>query len=199
MTLFKRQLNLLLFFSIAFGITLSSILGFTKLQNVFATTQSSVVKDTDTDFSQGTLTNTAVSGTGAAAYVKLAGNSSGGTWYNSSWTYRKQLTINNSAQSSILTNFPVMVKLTSSNFDFTKAQSLGQDLRFADSDGTTLLSYEIEKWDNIGQQAIVFVKIPSIAASSSSGIFICTMEMALHPMLKQALAFGTAILKLYTI
>lgn len=58
--------------------------------------------------------------------------SSARAWYDGSWTYRKTVTFTNSASTENLTNFPILVKLTASNFDFTKAQSAGQDIRFVD-------------------------------------------------------------------
>lgn len=89
-------------------------------------------------------------------------------WYNTDWDYRKNITFNNSAQASNLVNFPVQVALTSSNFDFSKAQSNGEDIRFTDSNGTTLLDYEIEKWDNAGETAWIWVNVPQINASSTT-------------------------------
>ncbi len=89
-------------------------------------------------------------------------------WWNTDWLYRKKLTFDNSAQAENLASFPVIVKLTSSNFDFTKTQSSGQDLRFVDSDNSTELKYEIEYWDSSGQTAIIWVKVPQIDASSAT-------------------------------
>jgi len=89
-------------------------------------------------------------------------------WYDNSWHYRKQLTFNNADQSDNLTDFPVMVKLTSSNFLFSKAKSSGEDVRFTDSDGETLLKYEIEKWDADNEEAIIWVKVPQIDGSSAT-------------------------------
>lgn len=117
------------------------------------------------EYDSGTNVNTTV-----ANEVTLAATSN---WYNASWKYRKKITFtNNATQSATLTNFPVMVKLTSTNFDFSKAQSAGQDVRFADSDGTTALSYEIEKWDNSGQEAIVWVKVPQVDVSNTDSIYL---------------------------
>ncbi|MCX6866353.1 MAG: DUF2341 domain-containing protein [Verrucomicrobia bacterium] len=65
-------------------------------------------------------------------------------------------------------NFPVLVHLTSANFDFAKAQSNGQDIRFYDADGTTALSYQIESWNSAGQEAFIWVKVPQIDASSTT-------------------------------
>jgi len=89
-------------------------------------------------------------------------------WFNNSWHYRKQLTFNNADQSDNLTDFPVMVKLTSANFLFSKAKSSGEDVRFTDSDGETLLKYEIEKWDADNEEAIIWVKVPQIDGSSAT-------------------------------
>ncbi len=134
------------------------------VSSIFATVSSPIIKDIDIDFSSGTFTSTSVSGSGSSAVVQLSDN----TWYNNSWLYRKKITFNNSAAAENLTNFPVLVKLTGSSFDFTKAQNSGQDIRFTDSDATTLLSYEIEKWDNSGQEAIVWVKVPQIDSASNT-------------------------------
>jgi len=90
------------------------------------------------------------------------------SWYNTSWQYRKKLIFDNSAQSENLTNFPVLVKLTSDRFDFTLAQSAGQDIRFTDSDGITLLPYEIESYDSSSSTANIWVKVPQVDASSST-------------------------------
>lgn len=88
-------------------------------------------------------------------------------WYSTSWKYRRKITFDNSAQAENLANFPVLVKLTSSRIDYANTQNTGQDIRFTDSDGTTLLSHEIESWDEAGS-SFVWVKVPQIDASSST-------------------------------
>ncbi len=89
----------------------------------------------------------------------------------SSWAYRKKITFNNTdanlgVTSENLTNFPVLVKLSSSNIDYTKTQDSGQDIRFTDTDGSDL-AYEIEKWDETGT-SWVWVKVPQIDINSST-------------------------------
>jgi hypothetical protein len=84
-----------------------------------------------------------------------------------SWQKRRKLTFNNSAQAENLVNFPVLVVLNSSRIDYGQTQNAGQDLRFTDSDGVTLLAHEIEKWDEAGT-SIVWVKVPQIDASSTT-------------------------------
>ncbi len=95
------------------------------------------------------------------------------SWYNPSWLYRQSITFNNTTAnlgttSEALTDFPVLIKLTSANFDFSQAQAQGQDIRFTASDGTTPLNYEIESWDSTKQTAIIWVNVPTITAESST-------------------------------
>src|SRR3989338_10499575 len=90
---------------------------------------------------------------------------------DSSWAYRKKITFDNTdaslgVTSENLTNFPVLVKLSSSNIDYTKTQDSGQDIRFTDTDGSDL-AYEIEKWDETGT-SWVWVKVPQIDINSST-------------------------------
>jgi hypothetical protein len=94
-----------------------------------------------------------------------------GGWL-SGWTYRRQLTIMSTYIDQPLTDFPVLVKLDSSFFDFSKAKSSGADVRFTGFDGTTLLKYEIERWDSIGGKAEVWVKIPNVATPANTGFYI---------------------------
>jgi len=87
----------------------------------------------------------------------------GNVWWNSSWNYSKELTFDNSDQSENLTNFPVMVRLTTSNFDYSKCNADGSDIRFVD--GLTELSYEFDLWNNTGE-SILWVNVPQIDGES---------------------------------
>ena len=69
----------------------------------------------------------------------------GGTWHLPDWRLRRSFTFNNTGRGQ-LDNFPVLVKIDPVDIDYTRTQSLGQDLRFVDSDGTPL-AYEIEDWN----------------------------------------------------
>ena len=89
------------------------------------------------------------------------------TWWDASWLNRIKITFDNSAQTEDLTNFPVLVSLTSAQIDYAKTQNAGQDIRFIDADDTTELNYEIEQWDEAGTSA-VWVKVLQIDGSSST-------------------------------
>ena len=88
-------------------------------------------------------------------------------WWNKSWSHRRKLTFDNSIQPENLTGFQVLVVLNSTRIDYAKTRSDGYDLRFVDSNDSTLLDYEIEKWDELGT-SYVWVRIPQVDASSST-------------------------------
>lgn len=83
------------------------------------------------------------------------------------WTKRRKITIDNTAQAENLVNFPVMVRVDATRIDYANTQDAGQDIQFRDSDGRTVLSHEIEKWNESGS-SYIWVKVPQIDASSAS-------------------------------
>ena len=86
------------------------------------------------------------------------------------WNKRIKITVDNSAQSQTLTNFPVLVKLNSSNISYSDFKSDGSDLAFYTSSLDDWLDYEIDTWDTSGD-SFIWVRIPSIAGGSSGGYF----------------------------
>jgi hypothetical protein len=77
------------------------------------------------------------------------------------WTSQAKIVINTGAAGANVTGdvkgFPLPINLTAANFDFAKAQSKGEDLRFTDAAGAAL-PYEIETWDAAAQKATVWVR-----------------------------------------
>ena len=51
-------------------------------------------------------------------------------------------------------------------------ESLGRDFVFTQSDGTTVLSHEIEEFDNTTGEIIAWVRIPTLSASSTTEMYI---------------------------
>jgi len=90
----------------------------------------------------------------------------------SGWQYCANINIDNTGNSNALSNYQQKVVLSISNFDFSKANSDGSDIRFLDNDDSTPLSYWIEGWDSSGQTATIWVKVPSIPASSNYTIYM---------------------------
>ncbi|MHA2023935.1 MAG: DUF2341 domain-containing protein, partial [Candidatus Thorarchaeota archaeon] len=87
------------------------------------------------------------------------------TWWNQSWESRINLTFNNSGRNENLVDFPVLVKLTDSRFEYENALSLGSDIRFVDSDESTELAYHFESWTYNGD-SYIWVRVPQIDANS---------------------------------
>ena len=73
----------------------------------------------------------------------------------------------NSITGGTVTNFPVLVRLSSSNFDFSKASATGSDIRFTKQNGTTHLPYQIERWDTASHTAAVWVLVDTIASAAT--------------------------------
>ena len=89
-------------------------------------------------------------------------------WFNNSWSYRRPITVPNPG-STALTYFQVKIILNSSTpFDFTKAKTDGSDIRVTSDNGTTLIPFWIESWDDVLQKATVWVKVPIIPTSGTT-------------------------------
>lgn len=87
------------------------------------------------------------------------------------WTDTTRITMNTTASgvniSANVMQFPVLVRLNSSNFNFSEAKSDGSDIRFAKRDGTHL-PYQIEGWNSSTESAEIWVKVDTIYGNNSS-------------------------------
>ncbi|MHC4620004.1 MAG: DUF2341 domain-containing protein [Planctomycetota bacterium] len=87
------------------------------------------------------------------------------------YSYKQKLTLDTSATGanipSTLSNYSILVRLTSSNFDFSHARADGYDVRFYDSVGTEL-SFERERYDNGSELAEFWIRIPSLIGNDST-------------------------------
>ena len=83
----------------------------------------------------------------------------------SAWNYRRKIKITNSGD--LLQNYQLRLTLDSSNFDFTKANSDGSDIRFTTPQHDIRLPYWIETWDGTNQKATVWVKVLNIPSGDS--------------------------------
>ncbi|MGV8989797.1 MAG: DUF2341 domain-containing protein [Thiobacillus sp.] len=90
-------------------------------------------------------------------------------WWNEDWSARKKITLTNSAGE--VSDAPVLIRLHTGNFDFLSANENGSDLRVLAGDDATELKFHIEKWDGINQLALVWVKLPKLAASTVAWLY----------------------------
>lgn len=93
-------------------------------------------------------------------------------WYNGSWGYRQELSINHSLIDTSLTNFPVLVTLDAGNFDFSHANTTGEDVRFVLLDGRTVLNYERERHDQGSELAEYWVNVTSVSSSANTTFYL---------------------------
>jgi len=92
----------------------------------------------------------------------------------SGWGYRRPFTIQYANVDSTLADFPIRVPLDNDS-DLSKALATGYDVRFTQSDGETLLSYEQDNWSGGGGSNVTadfWVKIPSISAVAGTDNYL---------------------------
>lgn len=98
------------------------------------------------------------------------------TWWNGDWTLRKRIVLDPTAAggglTETVTSAPVLIRLFDANFRFSNALPDGSDLRFVADDGKTLLSYHIEKFDTLLNEAYVWVKLPELKPSVPTVIWM---------------------------
>lgn len=92
-------------------------------------------------------------------------------WFSANWTYRKEITIDADQVpgSSDLTNFPVLVSLSSDSDLSSHAQANGDDIMFTDAGGTQL-SHEIESYSS--GTLVAWVKVPTVSATADTLIYM---------------------------
>ena len=91
------------------------------------------------------------------------------------WEHRAELTLNTTPTGADVAediyNFPVLVRLNNSNFDFSEAHKSGNDIRFFKSDGTPM-AFDIEQWDSTSGKACIWVKADTVYGNNGKQSFI---------------------------
>lgn len=89
---------------------------------------------------------------------------------NPLWKNVLTMALNTSASGAALTenqyNFPVLVRLDNSNFDFTSVIDSGKTMLFTDRNNNPL-TYEVESWDPVLRKANLWVKVDTIFANNT--------------------------------
>lgn len=98
-------------------------------------------------------------------------------WYNDQWSYRKKITIDSTKVPASLSNFPVLIQSTDADWKDTSnggsvALANGNDIVFTNADGTTILPYEIEKYNSSSGELVAWVNVPSLSASVDTELYI---------------------------
>src|SRR6266508_1801279 len=97
-------------------------------------------------------------------------------WWNDEWKGRKQLTIDTSAAGGNVTQpigaAAVLVRLHVGNFKFEAAKENGSDLRFVAADDKTPLKHQLEKWDPLLGEALIWVGVPEIKPGARTELWL---------------------------
>jgi biopolymer transport protein ExbB len=97
-------------------------------------------------------------------------------WWDNDWGCRKKITISGTDATGVQgahTDFPILFNTTDPNFG-AGAQASGNDLAFVDSDDTSQLKHEVERWVNGTGEFIAWVKVPSLPdAGKDIYIYYC--------------------------
>jgi len=89
----------------------------------------------------------------------------------SGWPYSRSITINHEFIDEQLSDFPILISYTSNDFsDF--AQSDGDDFVFTNSSGETVYNHEIEKFDSLTGELVVWVNVTTIEPDSDTVVVV---------------------------
>lgn len=96
----------------------------------------------------------------------------GSGWYQAlPWTNRLPVTVPSASVAADVTDFPLLVSLTSADLG-ARAQSDGADIRFTAADGVTSLPHEIETYDPGTGSLTAWVLVPTLSAGSDTTVYL---------------------------
>lgn len=88
------------------------------------------------------------------------------------WEYSELFKINTSSTgagiSADVYNFPILIRLDSTSLLFQHAKDDAVDLRFSKIDGITELPHDVELWDPVEKEAIIWVYMDTVYANSDA-------------------------------
>ncbi len=97
-------------------------------------------------------------------------------WSDNDWSYRKEITLDTTPSGGSvgdeLRNFPVLIRLDTSNFTFDDAKQDGSDIRFYAADDKTALPFKIESFDPKLGLAMIWVSVFDLPANGQVKLFM---------------------------
>jgi biopolymer transport protein ExbB len=108
--------------------------------------------------------------------VALLSPTPAAAWWQTDWSYRKQITIDTTPKGANIAEsvgrVPVLIRLHSANFSFGDAMDNGTDLRFVANDDKTPLAFHVEQFDPLLGVAAVWVDIPDFPPGAAKQIWL---------------------------
>ncbi|AYD65835.1 MotA/TolQ/ExbB proton channel family protein [Achromobacter sp. B7] len=102
--------------------------------------------------------------------------SAANAWWQPDWQYRKQITVDSTAQGLPLggpaARTPLLVRLHTGNFTFDGINEKGADIRFVAADDQTVLNHQLESFDPLLGMALVWVDVPELADGQRQDIWM---------------------------
>ena len=93
------------------------------------------------------------------------------SWWNSDWTRSIKITVDHTKVAGTLTNFPLLVKITNTDFPI-HAQPNGADFVFTDPTNTTQYPHEIDSYDLNSSTLIAWVCIPRLSTTQDTTLYL---------------------------
>ena len=94
-------------------------------------------------------------------------------WWNTTWPYRKLISINHTKVASDLTDFTVLIHMCSDTDLAARAQDDGDDIAFVlYSDNTTQLDHEIELFNGTTGRTVAWANVPSLSSTIDTKIWL---------------------------
>jgi len=114
-------------------------------------------------------------------------------WFNSTWQYRNLLNVSHIDRS--VYNASVKVKLNTTNFNYSLANTTGQDIRFALDNGT-MLDHYIQSWNTSGESRI-WVRMPYLEKDTNTTIYIYYGNPEATSISNMTNVFGTGLISFW--
>lgn len=108
-----------------------------------------------------------------AGQITLSSNAPS-DWYDATWRYRKKFSIDpsNIPGTDPLTNFPLLINLTSDTDLAAKAQDSGADILFTTDDGITIAHYEVQQFNGTTGALHAWISVPTVSAISPTDVYM---------------------------
>ena len=113
---------------------------------------------------------------GLALVAAWVGAGTARAWWDGDWPLRKLITIDTTATGVPITDpigsTPVLIRLHDGNFRFTYAKPDGTDIRFIAADDRTPLTYHIERFDSLLNEAFIWVDVPGLRPGTKTSFWL---------------------------
>jgi hypothetical protein len=93
-------------------------------------------------------------------------------WWNTSWMYRKMITIDHTKVAANLTYFPVLISLDTDADLSSNAQSTGNDIVFIHNKTGTKLNHEIELYNSTTGKLVCWVNATSLSSTENTKLYM---------------------------